>query len=173
MNVLIWFRNDLRVADHPALARAADDRVLPLAIVDPAEWADPARSGRQWAFRAECLADLRADLAALGAPLAVRVGDAQAVLSKLCKLHRIGRILCLEDPAFAELDLALQAWAGGTGLDFIRLKPAPGARGADPAARGRTRADPACPRPAAGRGPLPPPPAGRASAGAAPAPEFP
>ncbi|MGC9449240.1 FAD-binding domain-containing protein [Cereibacter johrii] len=144
MNVLIWFRNDLRVADHPALARAADDRVLPLAIVDPAEWADPARSGRQWAFRAECLADLRADLAALGAPLAVRVGDPQTVLSKLCKLHRIGRILCLEDPALAALDLALQAWAAGTGLEFIRLKPGLGA----PAAL--------TPLPAVEPGPIPP-----------------
>ncbi|WP_420023026.1 FAD-binding domain-containing protein [Cereibacter azotoformans] len=126
MNVLVWFRNDLRVTDHPALARA-DGPALPLVIVDPAEWADPARSGRQWAFRAECLQDLREALAALGAPLALRVGDPLTVLETLCRLHRIGRILCIEDPACHALDRRVQAWAAAAGVEFTALAPGPGA----------------------------------------------
>ncbi len=132
MNVLVWFRNDLRITDHPALALAAEagEAVLPLHIVDPAEWAGAARSARQWDFRAESLRELREALAALGAPLAVRVGDPVAVLDKLCRLHRIGRILCLDDPACGPLDLRVAEWAASAGVALAILATGPGAAAA-------------------------------------------
>ena len=36
--IVVWFRRDLRVHDHPALAEAAQRgrRVLPLFVLDPA-----------------------------------------------------------------------------------------------------------------------------------------
>lgn len=145
MNVLVWFRNDLRVTDHPALARAAEAAVLPLYIPDPADWADPARSARQWAFRAESLTELRESLAALGAPLAVRVGDPVTVLETLCRLHGIGRILCLEDAACRTTDLRVAAWAAAAGIDFAALPQGPGAP------------DALRPLPAVEPGPIPPP----------------
>ncbi|TVQ53676.1 MAG: deoxyribodipyrimidine photolyase [Rhodobacteraceae bacterium] len=79
---IVWFKRDLRVEDHaPLVAAAARGRVVPLYIAEPALWAQPTMSGRQWAFVAECLAALRGALGALGAPLLVRTGDAVEALA--------------------------------------------------------------------------------------------
>ena len=81
-SVLVLFKRDLRVQDNPALALAAARGrvVLPVFVVEPDAWAQPDASARQWRFVAESLADLRADLAVLGAPLVVRTGDMVEVL---------------------------------------------------------------------------------------------
>lgn len=125
MNVLVWFKRDLRVQDHPALAMAAGlGRVLPVYIVEPDYWRLPDTSARQWAFTAESLADLREDLAGLGAPLVVRVGDAVEVLARLVKQHRIGRIVSHEETGnlwtFAR-DRRVAAWARGAGVEWTEL----------------------------------------------------
>lgn len=84
---IVWFKRDLRVTDHAPLslaaARARDDGhpLLPLYIAEPALWAQPDSAARHWAFIAECLATLRADLSALGAPLLIRVGEVIPVLT--------------------------------------------------------------------------------------------
>lgn len=81
---LVWFKRDLRVYDHAALAQAARRApVLPLYIAEPGYWSQPDASGRHWAFIAECLGELQADLAALGQPLVIRVGEAIPVLTDL------------------------------------------------------------------------------------------
>ncbi|RKT44147.1 FAD-binding domain-containing protein [Thiocapsa rosea] len=81
---LVWFKRDLRVYDHAALAEAAGHGpVLPLYIAEPGYWSQPDSSGRHWAFIAECLVELQADLAALGQPLVIRVGEAIPVLNAL------------------------------------------------------------------------------------------
>jgi deoxyribodipyrimidine photo-lyase len=125
MNVLVWFKRDLRVADHPALALAAGmGAVLPVYIVEPDYWALPDTSARQWAFTEDCLTDLRAVLAGLGAPLVVRVGDAGEVLGKLCRAHRISRIISHEETGnlwtFAR-DRRVRAWARQAGIDWVEL----------------------------------------------------
>lgn len=94
MNVLVWLKRDLRVNDHPALTLAAKlGAVLPVYVVEPELWSQPDASGRQWEFAAESLARLREDLAAIGAPLVVRIGDTVQVLAGLCRRHGIGRII--------------------------------------------------------------------------------
>jgi len=81
---LVWFKRDLRAYDHAALAEAARrGPVLPLYIAEPGYWSQPDATGRQWAFVAECLDELQADLATLGQPLVIRFGEAVPVLSKL------------------------------------------------------------------------------------------
>jgi deoxyribodipyrimidine photo-lyase len=85
---LVWFRRDLRVADHPALAHALRDAravwcvfVLDTAILD----ALPAHD-RRVAFIRASLADLDARLAALGGPgvrLLVRHADAADEIPRL------------------------------------------------------------------------------------------
>jgi deoxyribodipyrimidine photo-lyase len=98
MNVLLWFKRDLRLADHPALQLAAGlGPILPVYIVEPDFWALPDQSTRQWAFIAESLADLRTELASRGAPLVLRVGRAEEVLARLCRQHRIGTIVSHEE----------------------------------------------------------------------------
>ncbi|MEM1278401.1 MAG: FAD-binding domain-containing protein, partial [Pseudomonadota bacterium] len=87
---VLWFKRDLRVQDHRALVQAAHQGpVLPLYVVEPELWQQPDMAARQWAFVAETLEELRADLSALGQPLVIRVGAVTEILSDLTKTHRI------------------------------------------------------------------------------------
>lgn len=125
MNVLIWFKRDLRLHDHPALAAAAaTGAVLPLYIVEPDLWRQTDASARQWDFIADSLADLRADLGSLGAPLVVRMGDAVQVLDRLCRQHHIARIFSHEETGnlwtYAR-DRRVAAWAREAGVIWHEL----------------------------------------------------
>jgi deoxyribodipyrimidine photo-lyase len=77
---VLWFRRDLRLADHPALlaAAGAGREPLPLFVVDPALW-DPAGPPR----RAWLLRSLRALDDALGGALVVRTGDPARVVPEV------------------------------------------------------------------------------------------
>ena len=94
--VLLWFKRDLRITDHPALALAGA-RVLPVYVIEPEYWALPDTSARQWAFTAEALDSLRAELAALGQPLIIRKGDAVAELARLCRRFKIAHMVSHEE----------------------------------------------------------------------------
>lgn len=121
--VLLWFKRDLRVADHPALA-AAGAHVLPLYVIEPEYWALPDTSGRQWAFTAEALESLRRDLAALGQPLILRKGDVVTELDRLCRAHRITRMISHEETGNAwtyARDMRVAAWARAVGVDWVEL----------------------------------------------------
>jgi deoxyribodipyrimidine photo-lyase len=77
---VVWFKRDLRLADHRPLALAAEaGSVLPLYIVEPPLWQQRDASARQWEFAAECVRELQAALAVLGQPLWLMVGDAVAI----------------------------------------------------------------------------------------------
>ena len=125
MNVLVWLKRDLRPDDHPALTLAAGlGAVLPVYIVEPELWAGPDASARQWEFVAESLGDLRQALTGLGAPLVVRVGEAVGVLERLCRQHRIDRIMSHEETGnlwtYAR-DRKVAAWARAAGIQWTEL----------------------------------------------------
>ncbi len=92
---VVWFKRDLRAEDHRPLAEAARGGmpVLPLFVVEPGCWRGEDASPRHWLFLRGALRDLRARLAALGAPLVVRAGDAEEVLAALHARHGIARLL--------------------------------------------------------------------------------
>jgi deoxyribodipyrimidine photo-lyase len=125
MNVLVWLKRDLRLADHPALTLAGGiGPVLPVYIVEPSVWSGPDASARQWAFVAESLADLRDQLGAAGLPLVVRVGEAVTVLDRLCRQHRITRIVSHEETgnlATYARDRAVGAWARAAGVEWTEV----------------------------------------------------
>jgi deoxyribodipyrimidine photo-lyase len=125
MNVLVWLKRDLRLADHPALTLAGGlGPVLPLFIVEPSLWSGPDASARQWGFLAESLTGLREELGAIGLPLAVRLGEAVEVLDRMCRLHRIGRIVSHEETgnlASYARDRRVAAWARAAGLPWTEL----------------------------------------------------
>lgn len=85
--IIVWYRNDLRVHDHPALATACNDadRVVPVFIFDKSLLQ---RSANRTRFLFECLEDLRGSLKKRGANVVLREGDALQELQKLSdELH--------------------------------------------------------------------------------------
>jgi deoxyribodipyrimidine photo-lyase len=84
--VIVWFRADLRLADHPALAAAAraGRPVIPVFVLDDGNrHAMPGAAGRWWLRRS--LDRLAADLAGLGSRLVLRRGNAARVLPALLR----------------------------------------------------------------------------------------
>ncbi len=82
---IVWFKRDLRVQDHaPLLAASKSDRpVIPLYIVEPEYWHQPFASRRHWHFIYDCLVDLNKDLADIGQPLIIKVGEAVDIIEGL------------------------------------------------------------------------------------------
>ena len=84
---LLWFRDDLRLADNPALRAAVERKapIIPIYILD--EESDGIRplggASRWWLHHA--LASLAADLEAKGAPLLIFRGPAREVMASLVK----------------------------------------------------------------------------------------
>jgi deoxyribodipyrimidine photo-lyase len=83
--IIIWFRQDLRLADHPALnAAAASGRpVIPVYILDhaaPGQWS---RGGASKWWLHQSLTALTNDLAAIGSRLLLRSGPTTDVLATL------------------------------------------------------------------------------------------
>ena len=82
---IVWFRRDLRVHDHAALASAcaAGGQIVPLYVFEPEHWHRPEASGRQFDFLIESLADLDHALRQRGSQLCLRSGSPTEVLSHL------------------------------------------------------------------------------------------
>ncbi len=122
MCALLWFKKDLRLNDHAALARAAAlGPVLPLYVVEPKLWYEPDMSGRQFAFLRECVAALRAEM---GDALVVRVGDVVDVLETLRVQHGITHLISHEETGNAwtyARDRRVAAWAAGQGVVWEEL----------------------------------------------------
>jgi deoxyribodipyrimidine photo-lyase len=89
---IIWFRNDLRLADNPALnyAYLNNHEVIFLYISDPKH---PIGSASKW-FLHHALLSLAADLKEkYQANLIIDIGDSFEILQKYVKLHKINSIL--------------------------------------------------------------------------------
>jgi deoxyribodipyrimidine photo-lyase len=84
---LLWFRQDLRLTDNPALAAAVTrgGPVIPVFIWTPPEEADwPPGGASQWWLH-QSLAALQAELEASGSRLIIRRGPTDQALHELCK----------------------------------------------------------------------------------------
>ena len=92
--IIVWFRQDLRVIDHPALTAAVDrgDVIIPVYIWSPEEegnWPMGA-AGRWWLHHA--LARLDEALQGLGSCLVLRKGTSLEVLRTLISQTRANRV---------------------------------------------------------------------------------
>lgn len=86
---LVWFRNDLRVRDNPALyqACAAGEGVVAVVAYTPGQWFAHDESPAKMQFWFACLKDLQSELAALNIPLRViETPDYPALPDKLLAL---------------------------------------------------------------------------------------
>ena len=85
MTAIVWFRRDLRVHDHPALAAAlaAGDPVVTVFCLDPRLLHGRHASGPRTQFLLECLEDLAGSLQRRGGGLIVRTGAPELVIPGL------------------------------------------------------------------------------------------
>ncbi len=103
---LVWFRNDLRVQDHPALsaAMAAPGATLALYVFNE-NWTARTAQGHpkigdlRKRFVLESLQDLRAQLAKLGVPLVIRNGSVADAARELASLVEIRSVHFSAEPA--------------------------------------------------------------------------
>jgi deoxyribodipyrimidine photo-lyase len=120
---LVWFKRDLRTADHrPLTEAAASGPVIPLYIAEPDYWAQPDTSRRQYLAMRGALAELSERLALLGAPLIVRTGS---IIDYLDRIHRtvgLTRILAHQETGNAwtfARDRAVRRFCRQKGIAFV------------------------------------------------------
>ena len=83
---IVWFRRDLRIADHAPLYRAAlRGEVIPVFVFDLALLHHPETGSARVAFMLECLRSLDQDLRDRGGRLMLRSGDPVDVLPQLIR----------------------------------------------------------------------------------------
>jgi deoxyribodipyrimidine photo-lyase len=84
--VIVWFREDLRLSDHPALHAAAKTAapVLCLYVFDETSGARPLGAAARW-WLAQSLRALQAQLRAIGASLLLRRGKAASVVPDVAR----------------------------------------------------------------------------------------
>ncbi len=90
---VVWFKRDMRVADHAPLSAAArSGLVLPLYILEPDLWRQPDASQRHYAFVSDCLREVSNELSKLGQPLVICIGNAVEVLHAIHATHGIAAL---------------------------------------------------------------------------------
>lgn len=123
---IVWFKRDLRVVDHPALAQACahidrNNNVLPLYIVEPDLWQQPDMSARHYLFLCECLHELNETLTALGQPLIIKVGHAVDVLDELADTYAVSALWSHQETWNGwtyERDKQVKRWANTRHIDW-------------------------------------------------------
>jgi deoxyribodipyrimidine photo-lyase len=117
---LVWFRQDLRLADNPALRAAslAAKRVIPVFVWSPEEEGDwaPGGAARWWLH--ESLRELQAALQQRGSNLVLQRGMAADVLLKMAKTVGATQIYwnCRYEPAARRAESSLRTDLDARGL---------------------------------------------------------
>jgi deoxyribodipyrimidine photo-lyase len=110
---LVWFRRDLRLADHVALERAAraSERVVCCFVLDPELLRGGEAGPAIVSFFFDALAELRAKLRELGSDLALLEGNFEVELAALAKRTGAGRLYFNRDyePAAIQRDARVTA----------------------------------------------------------------
>ena len=85
--IIIWYRNDLRIHDHPTLGQAIKDAdcVIPIFILDDTFLFGDRSSANRNRFLLECLKDLKQSLIDRGSNLYIRRGRAEEQLQQLAE----------------------------------------------------------------------------------------
>jgi deoxyribodipyrimidine photo-lyase len=122
---IVWFRNDLRLADHRALHAAVESGapIIPVFILDddtPGAWKIGGAS-RWWLHHS--LASLAAALEARGNHLILRRGPARAILAQLLDETGAAEIVCSRgyEPWAAALEAAIKSDCEARGVAFRRF----------------------------------------------------
>ena len=116
--LILWFRRDLRLADHPMLSAgvATGRPLLPVVILDPETVAQGAAARWRWGLSVAAFAK---DLAAFGLRLTLRRGEALAVLQGLVAETGAGGVMWsrLYDPEARRRDAAVKTALRAAGTE--------------------------------------------------------
>ena len=117
---VVWFKRDLRTADHRALAEAAKrGYVTCVYFIEPDLWASPDAATQHYGFILESLRDLHKQLRRLGLTLNLLVGSATACLQRIAAEHPINHLYSHEetgnDLSYAR-DRAVARWCREHGI---------------------------------------------------------
>ena len=88
--VIVWFRQDLRLGDHPALTQAADFPIIPLFIWDEDDPNNPGRASRWWLNKS--LISLKKSLDTYGLKLVLRRGNPLKILEEMVISHNVSTL---------------------------------------------------------------------------------
>jgi deoxyribodipyrimidine photo-lyase len=122
---VVWFKRDLRLHDHAALAQAgARGPVLCLYVVEPGLWAQPDGARQHYEFVLESLRELARALRALGARLLVRTGAVPEVLAALHAQQPFAHLYSHQETGNAHTyarDQAVARWCRAQGVQWQEL----------------------------------------------------
>jgi deoxyribodipyrimidine photo-lyase len=120
---LVWFKRDLRCADHRPLRTAlAAGSTAALYAFEPAILAAPETDRGHLAFIIASLAELRRDLEALGVPLVVVHGEVPELFAELHARLPLAAVHAHEETGLEETyarDRAVSRWCRGAGVRFV------------------------------------------------------
>ncbi|MDC7681781.1 deoxyribodipyrimidine photo-lyase [Asticcacaulis sp. BYS171W] len=119
--VLLWFRSDLRLDDHAAVAEAVKSGlpVIPLYIFDDSFPARPLGAASKWWLN-RSLAALDTALQRHGSRLILKAGDTEKILKEIIKENNIKTIFCSH--TFEPKGEAFDArFAADSGIDVRRF----------------------------------------------------
>jgi deoxyribodipyrimidine photo-lyase len=125
--VIVWFRDDLRLSDHPALQAASRTHapVLCIYVFDEASpGLRPLGGAARW-WLAQSLRALQASLHAVGASLVLRRGPAASIIPELAREISAGAVFWNEIANAAHLEVS-DAISGALGKAGIEAKRFPG-----------------------------------------------
>ena len=97
--IIVWYRNDLRMHDHPALAKAAHEaaHIIPVFIFNDTILKGRHAGSNRNRFLLESLDDLKSSLKKIGGDLVYRHGKAADELIKLAHEHKATEVYYTAD----------------------------------------------------------------------------
>jgi deoxyribodipyrimidine photo-lyase len=118
---VVWFKRDLRLADHAPLAAAIErgEPLLLLYIVEPMLLRDPHYRGRHWHFIGQSLQAMNDELAMLGAQIQVLEGEPVSLLNTLHQSQPISHLYSHEETGLGvtfERDRQVAAFCAAQGI---------------------------------------------------------
>jgi len=114
MNTLIWYRNDLRIADHEPLTEAAESgKIAAVYCFDPRHFSKtsygwPKSGSHRAQFLVESVHQLRGKFRELGGELIVQLGKPELIIPELVRKLKIDQLYFHEEVASEEKRVELR-----------------------------------------------------------------
>jgi deoxyribodipyrimidine photo-lyase len=109
---ILWFRNDLRLYDNPALKAALDaaEEIVPVYVIDDRylekdRWGFVRTGPYRLQFLLESLTDLKDHLQEKGANLLIKRGTPEVILPELAREYQAGAIFAAKEYAHEEIKM--------------------------------------------------------------------